>query len=161
MNPFATPWRRRAISFVVLGALLTGSTAASADDSTIIQISKSTIYGGLLGLLLGSAVAIVVEEDRDEPIRWGLVIGVFGGFAYGVYAASTGRDDFFLREGSAPAMPGRYLLPRNGGAAQASHRGPTPLRGTARAEFSPYAASTETLADESASGARPAATTHP
>lgn len=146
MVPFAQAWRRRAVSLVVLGALLSGPAVASADDSTIIQISKSTVYGGLLGLLLGSAVAIVVEEDRDEPIRWGLVIGVFGGFAYGVYAASTGRDDFFLREGSSPET-GRFLLPRGQAEAFAPYREATPLRAAARAEFTPFAPSPETSAD--------------
>ncbi|MEZ4648926.1 MAG: hypothetical protein R3E97_09115 [Candidatus Eisenbacteria bacterium] len=120
--------------------------AAQAEDNTMIRIAKSTVYGGLLGLLLGGAVAIVVDDNRDEPIRWGLVLGMFGGFAYGIYSASTGRDDFFMREGTG-IDASRYRLP---GHRDFSERGTeelpdalvaTPLRSesSGRGEFSPYA----------------------
>ena len=143
MNPTnAKSWRRLTV-LLVLVTLLTSPMvpSAAAEDSTLIRISKSTMYGGLLGLLLGGAVAIVVKDNRDEPIRWGLVIGVFGGFAYGVYSASTGRDDFF-QQTDAGIDPSHYLLRPSGDADPArAHVAVTPLRSAAegRAEFSPYA----------------------
>jgi len=143
MKPtLATTWRRLTV-LLVLVTLLTSPMVprAAAEDSTLIRISKSTIYGGLLGILLGSAVALVVDDNRDEPIRWGLVIGVFGGFAYGVYSASTGRDDFFQRT-DGRIDPSQYLLPTSGTSEPAPvHSMATPLRIAAegRSEFSPYA----------------------
>lgn len=146
MKPQVSPRWRRVVVVLIAAALLhlpvvpAAVPAARADDSTIIQISKSTIYGGLLGLLLGGAVAIVVEDDRDEPIRWGLVLGVFGGFAYGVYAASTGRDEFFHQDGL-PFEPARYRLSGSADALTtdpAAHATPLFQGRDGRSEFSPF-----------------------
>lgn len=145
MNSNLTTSCRRLTVLVILTTMLVTPLVptAAAEDSTILRISKSTIYGGLLGLLLGAAVAIVVDDNRDEPIRWGLVIGVFGGFGYGIYSASTGRDDFFLQADASRAESSRYLLP---GAAKPAGgpRAATPLRpgSEGRSEFSPFAAPT-------------------
>ena len=150
MKRLLSSWRRATTLLVLVSflhvPLVPLVPAAQAEDNTMIRISKSTVYGGLLGLLLGGAVAIVVDDNRDKPIRWGLVLGMFGGFAYGVYSASTGRDDFFLREGDG-IDPGRYRLPghrdfssADGGETPAAFQA-TPLRAEAsgRSEFSPFA----------------------
>jgi hypothetical protein len=56
-------------------------------------IAKDTLYGGLIGLVLGGTLTLVVdEEDRDDVVRWGVVIGVFGGFVFGIYEASDSDD---------------------------------------------------------------------
>ena len=57
------------------------------------------MYGAATGLLLGGVTALVVDSnDRGDAIRWGIVLGTFGGFAYGVYKVSTNDDDMFYRE---------------------------------------------------------------
>ena len=47
---------------------------------------KSTIYGGLAGLVLGGAIAWASDsDDNAETIRWSFVGGTFFGFGYGIY----------------------------------------------------------------------------
>jgi hypothetical protein len=76
-------------------------------------------------------------------VRWGIVIGTFGGFAYGVYAVSRGDadDDFFgERPSSSPharPLPGQLEHARFAG-----------FRGSAPAEPDPVPASPEESAGE-------------
>lgn len=77
-------------------AMLSGSTVtparASLSDEKLQEITRTTIYGAVLGGLLGLASALVVDKDyRDDAVRWGVALGSFGGFAFGV--ASSGDDD--------------------------------------------------------------------
>lgn len=58
--------------------------AQNADDP-VRTIAKSTFWGGVTGLALGGAVALVSDGDETDIITWGLVIGVFSGFGFGVY----------------------------------------------------------------------------
>lgn len=90
---------------------------ARAQDSSndLLVIAKSSLLGGLVGLVLGGVTALVVDsDDRDDAVRWGIVLGTFGGFAYGVYTVSTGADDDFFGartpDASSP-MPWQRPLP--------------------------------------------------
>ena len=51
----------------------------------VVTIGKSTLYGGATGLLLGLALALVVDESTGDIMRWSFVTGTFGGFLIGVY----------------------------------------------------------------------------
>jgi hypothetical protein len=94
---------------------------ARAQDSSndLLVIAKSSLLGGLVGLVLGGVTALVVDsDDRDDAVRWGIVLGTFGGFGYGVYTVSTGGDDDFFGalppDGSSPMswqrpLPGAEL----------------------------------------------------
>jgi hypothetical protein len=65
---------------------------AGESEDRLLSITKTTVYGALLGGLLGVASALVVEEGkRDSAIRWGIAIGAFGGCIYGIVDTS-GRD---------------------------------------------------------------------
>ncbi|MFN0151356.1 MAG: hypothetical protein ACKVU1_11695 [bacterium] len=83
---------------IVFALLLAGAPGvpvrqAHAGDKGMASIGKNAIYGALTGLLLGGVVALVSDEDsRDDAIRWGVVIGTFGGVAYGIYDVSKGDD---------------------------------------------------------------------
>ncbi len=143
---------RRGVTAVVTAALLLSTVApATVDraraDSEIVRVAKSSLYGGALGLLLGGAVALVKDKDRDDALRWGLVIGVFGGFAWGVYSVSSGRDDFFDQAGRTTFDPSPYLLgavtaDETAEDATTSFRRPSALRTTtgSRSEFTPHRA---------------------
>lgn len=94
-----------------------GDGAAQArSENKILLLAKTAVYGGLTGLLLGGVAALVVDSDsRDDAVRWGVVLGTFGGFAYGIYTLSTSDDeDFFLRRPGYPtdlgAAEGRVFL---------------------------------------------------
>lgn len=98
---------QRIVSLLLLCSLLSLGlwipTEARADDR-MATIAKDTLYGGLIGLVLGGTLTLVVEEeDRDDVVRWGVVFGVFGGFFFGVYEAS--RSDDLLSDFSEPGDP--------------------------------------------------------
>lgn len=125
---------RRIGSVLVLAVALTiamtpvAPTARAQDSSNdLLTIAKSALFGGLVGLVLGGVTALVVDSDkRDDSVRWGIVLGTFGGFAYGVYSVTTGQedDDFFgsLRDESAQPfqrpLPGAELHHRFAGLEQ-------------------------------------------
>jgi hypothetical protein len=47
----------------------------------------------MTGLVLGGVLTLVVDdEDRDDVVRWGVVIGTFGGFGFGIYEATRNDD---------------------------------------------------------------------
>jgi hypothetical protein len=109
------PVRARVLGAALLGVLVTcelaGPSRASAEpEDRILLLAKSAIYGAVTGLILGGVTALVVDSDsRDDAVRWGIVLGAFGGFAYGIYTISRGEDDLFFRPlpGSPPADPSR------------------------------------------------------
>jgi hypothetical protein len=58
------------------------------DENPVKEIAKSVAWGALAGLLVGSAVALAAKDDSGDPVRWGIVIGTFGGLAAGIYFVS-------------------------------------------------------------------------
>lgn len=60
-------------------------------ENPMVEVYRSTLYGGLVGLLLGGAVALATEDDDQDGdvIRWSIVAGTFFGFAYGLYHVHT------------------------------------------------------------------------
>jgi hypothetical protein len=55
------------------------------DENPVLTIAKATFWGGVTGLLIGGALALIADDNQEDYIKWGLVVGVFGGCAYGVY----------------------------------------------------------------------------
>jgi len=154
---FKLPVRRVGVALAIALLLAAGQAsfapvARAADASApLLTIAKSALLGGLVGLVLGSVTALVVESDkRDDSIRWGIVIGTFGGFAYGIYAVSQDSgDDFFgvRAEGKSGAwrrpLPGADRLAPFAGLAEArssrsARRTPDPFR-TRNSELTPIA----------------------
>lgn len=89
---------RAAVVALVLSALGAGwfpaPARAGGEEDKLLSITKMTLYGALLGGLLGTCVALVVESDhRDDAIRWGIAGGAFGGFLYGVVTPREGAGD--------------------------------------------------------------------
>lgn len=83
--------------WVVPLLVMSGSTAspAQADDERIVTVAKDAVYGGATGLLLGGVLALVVpSENRDDVVRWGVVIGTFAGFGYGLFEGQGEKDGF-------------------------------------------------------------------
>jgi len=62
----------------------------SSSENPMLEVAKSTVYGGLAGLVLGSAIALVNNGNNDgDIIKWGFVGGTFLGFGYGLYYVSS------------------------------------------------------------------------
>ena len=58
------------------------TTVAHAEENSILTVAKDALYGAGTGLLLSAVTSLVVSKDsRGDVLRWGVVIGTFGGFA--------------------------------------------------------------------------------
>ncbi len=66
-------------------SLATVNVERGGSENPMVEVAKSTIYGGFTGLLLGSAVALVNDGGDGQAIKWGFVAGTFFGFGYGFY----------------------------------------------------------------------------
>ncbi len=66
-------------------------------ENPVVTVAKSTLWGGLAGLVLGSAIALVVEDNEDDVVKWFFVGATVGGFGLGIYHVAT-------REGPSSAL---------------------------------------------------------
>lgn len=107
-RPSASLFGRSGLILLVL--LLVARPSLAADP--LMTIAKNTLLGGATGLILGGTLTLVVDEqDRSEVVRWGAVIGTFGGFALGVVLAMHGEEDLFAEAAPTAGAPwsARYL----------------------------------------------------
>lgn len=95
LETVSPPTRRlaalRVAALVTACALVAPVAPARAD--AIVEVAKNTLYGAATGFVLGAATSLVMEKgDKNDAVRWGIVIGTFGGFLYGVYEVT--RNDY-------------------------------------------------------------------
>lgn len=88
-------------------------------ENPMVEVARSTIYGGVTGLVLGGAIAWARNGDNGYSImRWGFVAGSFFGFGYGLYHVQTRpRARALLEiEGGPPRLevPSMVLTPESG-----------------------------------------------
>jgi hypothetical protein len=58
-------------------------------ENPVVEVFRSTIYGGLAGLVVGGAIAWATEsDDSGEIVKWGFVTGTFVGLAAGIAFAA-------------------------------------------------------------------------
>ena len=79
------------------------------DENPMKEVAKSTIYGGLAGLVLGSAIALATEGDSNDGniVRWSFVAGTFTGLGMGIWWVSKRPQPsaaLELRDGSLHAQ---------------------------------------------------------
>jgi len=62
----------------------------NGDENPMQEVAKSTIYGGLAGLVMGSALAWASDKNNNDAdlVRWGFVGGTFVGFGMGLWWVS-------------------------------------------------------------------------
>ena len=61
-----------------------------SDENPVVEVARSTIYGGLTGLAVGLAfVALDDENDHPELIQNSFAIGTFAGLGLGLYWAMS------------------------------------------------------------------------
>lgn len=90
---------RRIVNVALVALLLAAVSARPARaDNTFNEVAKTTVLGAAAGLVVGSAIAWLAEDG--EPVKWGFVIGTFGGLAYGVAHANKSTASLIeLRDG--------------------------------------------------------------
>ncbi len=76
------------------------SSQAVARQNPMLLLLKNSVYGSACGLLLGGVLTLVMDKDnRGDVVRWGVVVGTFSGFGYGIYelSAGSGYEEFTRR----------------------------------------------------------------
>ncbi len=103
-SPRTARRRRRAPGIVILCLLLAAQAGNARASEPLLDVLKTTLLGGMTGLILGGTLTLVVDEgSRSDTVRWGVVIGTFAGCGVGIWQAATGRDDLFSSAGPAGA----------------------------------------------------------
>ena len=118
---------RRIITLLLAGCLLPGATVAfaadsptlfsrtsgsvsiarSGDENPVKEIAKSVYWGAVAGAVLGGAVMLADTGTSTEPLRWGIVLGAFGGLAAGTYfVAIRPRPESLLELRHGRLVPG-------------------------------------------------------
>jgi len=87
---------RTVIIFILLVAIVPAAGAQTTvrvgEENPVATIAKATLWGGLAGLVLGGATALVVDDNEEEIVKWFFVGGTFFGFGYGLYHVSTRKS---------------------------------------------------------------------
>lgn len=88
----------RKIALVLLPFLMISACSAGrslARENPMLVLLKNAVYGSACGLLLGGVLTLVVDsDDRGDVVRWGIVVGTFSGFGYGIYELSSGGGGY-------------------------------------------------------------------
>jgi len=115
------------LAFTLVGALLFPAVGSAqvevqrrGEENPVLTVSKSIVYGGLAGLVLGGALALAVDDNQDDIVKWFFVGGTFAGFGAGVYhvAHRPGPSSALLQlspEGMTTAMPDVEVYREGGG----------------------------------------------
>jgi hypothetical protein len=61
------------------------SISRHGDENPMVEIARSVFWGGVAGLVVGTAITLADDGHSGEPIRWGIVVGTFAGLGAGVY----------------------------------------------------------------------------
>lgn len=77
------------VSVVLIIIMLLAASAGTALAGSGEVILEDTLYGGLIGGLLGGAWYLLDEDDAADKIGAGIGIGIIGGFILGVTDASA------------------------------------------------------------------------
>lgn len=90
---------KRLLSILLAACLGLGPLAATAHaqvrverhgaENPMVEVFKSTIYGGLAGLLVGGAIEWASEDSNGDAVKWGFITGTFVGLGFGLYWVST------------------------------------------------------------------------
>ena len=77
---------KRSIALAVVIMLISAGAAFAGSGEVIL---KDTLYGGLIGGLLGGAWYLLDEDDASDKIGTGIGVGIIGGFVLGITDASS------------------------------------------------------------------------
>jgi len=122
---------RRTIAILTLSCLLLSgvprpggaavNVSRTGSENPMVEVARSIIWGGVAGLVVGSAMALASNGDNSgDIIKWSFVGGTFLGLGFGIYHVTT-------RPQASAALDGRGL---GLGAA-------APLGGSRRGGFAP------------------------
>lgn len=78
------------LSVLLLVLIALKPLAAQAQDPELVDVFKDSLYGGLIGVVVGAAALAFTSEPEDhlEFIGIGAAVGALAGTAYGIFSAS-------------------------------------------------------------------------
>jgi len=77
---------KKTVALTIIMLLLTAGTAMAGSGEVILT---DTLYGGLIGGLLGGAWYLLDNDDAADKIGTGIGVGIIGGFVLGITDASA------------------------------------------------------------------------
>jgi len=91
---------RRTIAILTLSCLLLSgvprpggaavNVSRTGSENPMVEVARSIIWGGVAGLVVGSAIALASNGDNSgDIIRWSFVGGTFLGLGFGIYHVTT------------------------------------------------------------------------
>ncbi len=86
---------KRLVVPVLVAALVAAPAHAAVnvvrhgEENPMVEIARSTFYGALAGVLVGSAITVASDSHDATPIKWGFVFGTFIGAGYGFYSVTS------------------------------------------------------------------------
>ena len=113
----------RLFSTFSLAALAIASFAPSAlaavnvervgSENAVLEVAKSAIYGGLGGLVVGGAIALMDTNNNNagDIWRWGFITGTLFGLGYGIYHVANRPAPSALIEWGGGAVRLHPVLP--------------------------------------------------
>ena len=57
-------------------------------ENPVMEIARAVFWGATAGTIIGLAISLVQDGSSGEPVRWGFVLGTFGGLGAGIYFVS-------------------------------------------------------------------------
>jgi|KBSMisStaDraftv2_1062788.scaffolds.fasta_scaffold804710_2 hypothetical protein len=59
-------------------------------ENPMVEVARSTMYGGIAGLMIGGAIALIDDSHSDASmLKWGFAGGTFLGFGVGLVSVLT------------------------------------------------------------------------
>lgn len=77
--------KRITVIFLIV-SFFASTTGAMAADDAMERTLRDSLYGGLIGALLGTAIVFLTDDPGDnlEYVPTGAAIGILAGAAYGI-----------------------------------------------------------------------------
>ena len=121
---------KRFVTIAVAASLAVGTVAPAArgavnierssQENPVVEVSRSVIYGGLAGLVIGSAFTLASDGGNDgDVVRWCFVGGTLVGLAAGVYfVANRPQPEAMLELGEGVELHAPAIARSPAGSAQ-------------------------------------------
>ena len=73
--------------FILLPQAASGQVVVTrgGDENPAVTITKSIFWGALGGLIVGGAIALVIDDNQGDAVKWGFVGGTGLGLAAGIW----------------------------------------------------------------------------
>jgi hypothetical protein len=109
----------------------------TGSENPMVEVARSVFWGGVAGLVIGSAIALARNgDDSWDDIRWGFVGGTFLGLGFGIYHVTTRPQPSAALDGRGLGLEG-VVRPDGSGSGGAAPTSSADVRLTPETDFIP------------------------